>query len=119
MPAIKRVAFLSLHSSPMEQPGSGDAGGMNVYIRGLAAALAESGVEVDIFTRATSAGQPAVERPDPGVRVYNVTARKPVAPPWSPHGWAACPAPSLTAGADLIRICCRLSSPEARPPAIP
>jgi D-inositol-3-phosphate glycosyltransferase len=61
----------------MEQPGSGDAGGMNVYIRGLAAALAESSVEVDIFTRATSAGQPAVERPDPGVCVYNVTAGPP------------------------------------------
>ena len=67
MSAIKRVAFLSLHTSPMEQPGSGDAGGMNVYILGLAAALAKSGVEVDIFARATSAGQPAVERPDPGV----------------------------------------------------
>ncbi|WP_442863632.1 D-inositol-3-phosphate glycosyltransferase [Arthrobacter sp. FW305-BF8] len=61
----------------MEQPGSGDAGGMNVYIRGLAAALADSGVEVDIFTRATSAGQPAVEHPRPGVRVHNVTAGPP------------------------------------------
>ena len=77
MSAIKRVAFLSLHTSPMEQPGSGDAGGMNVYIRGLAAALAESGIEVDVFTRATSAGQPAVEHPHPGVRIYNVTAGPP------------------------------------------
>jgi D-inositol-3-phosphate glycosyltransferase len=71
---IKRVAFLSLHTSPMEQPGSGDAGGMNVYIRGLASALAESGVEVEIFTRSTDAGQPAVEHPDPGVCVHNVLA---------------------------------------------
>ena len=55
MTAIKRVAFLSLHTSPMEQPGSGDAGGMNVYIRGLASALAENGVEVEIFTRSTDA----------------------------------------------------------------
>jgi D-inositol-3-phosphate glycosyltransferase len=77
MSSIKRVAFLSLHTSPMEQPGSRDAGGMNVYIRGLAAALAESGVEVDIFTRGTSAGQPAVEHPHPGVRVHNVTAGPP------------------------------------------
>jgi D-inositol-3-phosphate glycosyltransferase len=71
---IRRVAFLSLHTSPMEQPGSGDAGGMNVYIRSLASALAETGVEVDIFTRATDAGRPAVERPCPGVCVHNVAA---------------------------------------------
>jgi D-inositol-3-phosphate glycosyltransferase len=77
MPVIKRVAFLSLHTSPMEQPGSGDAGGMNVYIRGLASALAETGIEVEIFTRSTSAGQPAVEHPDPGVCVHNVLAGPP------------------------------------------
>ncbi len=77
MPLIKRVALLSLHTSPMEQPGSGDAGGMNVYIRELASALAEAGVEVEIFTRATSAGQPAVEHPDPGVCVHNVLAGPP------------------------------------------
>lgn len=74
MTLIKRVAFLSLHTSPMEQPGSGDAGGMNVYIRGLASALAENGVEVEIFTRSTDARQPAVEHPDPGVCVHNVFA---------------------------------------------
>ena len=77
MSLIKRVAFLSLHTSPMEQPGSGDAGGMNVYIRGLASALAEIGVEVEIFTRSTDAGQPAVEHPDPGVCVHNVFAGPP------------------------------------------
>jgi D-inositol-3-phosphate glycosyltransferase len=71
---IRRVALLSLHTSPMEQPGSGDAGGMNVYIRELASALAEAGVEVEIFTRSTSAKQPAVEHPDPGVCVHNVFA---------------------------------------------
>ncbi|MFM9429192.1 D-inositol-3-phosphate glycosyltransferase [Arthrobacter sp. MP_2.3] len=74
MSLIRRVAFLSLHTSPMEQPGSGDAGGMNVYIRALAAALAETGVEVEIFTRSTSAGQAAVEHPSPGVCVHNVAA---------------------------------------------
>jgi D-inositol-3-phosphate glycosyltransferase len=71
---IRRVAFLSLHTSPMEQPGSGDAGGMNVYVRALAAALAETGIEVEIFTRSTSARQPAVEHPAPGVCVHNVLA---------------------------------------------
>jgi D-inositol-3-phosphate glycosyltransferase len=74
---IRRVAFLSLHTSPMEQPGSGDAGGMNVYVRALAAALAETGVEVEIFTRSTSATQPAVEHPSPGVCVHNVLAGPP------------------------------------------
>lgn len=47
-----RIAMLSLHTSPLAQPGSGDAGGMNVYVRQLAAALAGRGVGVDIFTRA-------------------------------------------------------------------
>ena len=74
MALITRVAFLSLHTSPLEQPGSGDAGGMNVYIRSLATALAENGVEVDIFTRATDSLRPAVEHPSPGVRVHNVAA---------------------------------------------
>jgi D-inositol-3-phosphate glycosyltransferase len=74
MALIRRVALLSLHTSPMEQPGSGDAGGMNVYVRGLASALAETGVEVEIFTRSTDAGQPAVEFPGPGVRVHNILA---------------------------------------------
>ncbi|MFK0001889.1 D-inositol-3-phosphate glycosyltransferase [Paenarthrobacter sp. NPDC090522] len=74
MTLIRRVAFLSLHTSPMEQPGAGDAGGMNVYVRALAMALAETGVEVEIFTRATKAGQPAVEHPGPNVCVHNVMA---------------------------------------------
>lgn len=77
MSLIRRVAFLSLHTSPMEQPGSGDAGGMNVYVRSLAMALAELGVEVEIFTRSTSADQPAVEHPGPGVCVHNVLAGPP------------------------------------------
>ncbi|MDQ0031031.1 D-inositol-3-phosphate glycosyltransferase [Arthrobacter bambusae] len=77
MSLIRRVAFLSLHTSPMEQPGSGDAGGMNVYVRALAMALADLGVEVEIFTRSTSADQPAVEHPGPGVCVHNVLAGPP------------------------------------------
>ncbi|MCU1519275.1 MAG: D-inositol-3-phosphate glycosyltransferase [Pseudarthrobacter sp.] len=74
MVPIRRVALLSLHTSPLEQPGSGDAGGMNVYIRELASALAETGVEVEIFTRSTSANQHALEHPGPGVCVHNVSA---------------------------------------------
>ena len=52
----RRVAMLSMHTSPLEQPGTGDAGGMNVYVVELARQLAALGIEVEIFTRATSSG---------------------------------------------------------------
>ena len=42
--SVQRLAVLSLHTSPLVQPGSGDSGGMNVYVRELAASLAQSGV---------------------------------------------------------------------------
>ena len=53
-----RVAMLSVHTSPLDQPGTGDAGGMNVYVLELARALAARGARVEIFTRATSSDQP-------------------------------------------------------------
>ncbi|WP_374952965.1 D-inositol-3-phosphate glycosyltransferase [Arthrobacter sp. ZGTC212] len=66
--------MLSLHTSPLEQPGSGDAGGMNVYVRSVAVELAATGVEVEIFTRATDRHQrPSVELV-PGVTVRHVEA---------------------------------------------
>jgi D-inositol-3-phosphate glycosyltransferase len=46
--------MISLHTSPLDQPGTGDAGGMNVYVIELAKRLADRGINVDIFTRATS-----------------------------------------------------------------
>jgi D-inositol-3-phosphate glycosyltransferase len=46
-----RVAVVSLHTSPLDQPGSGDSGGMNVFIRAAAERLAAGGLEVDVFTR--------------------------------------------------------------------
>src|SRR5690242_15801447 len=49
----RRVAMLSVHTSPLHQPGTGDAGGMNVYIVELAQRLAEINIEVEVFTRAT------------------------------------------------------------------
>ena len=51
---MRRLAVLSLHTSPLAQPGTGDGGGMNVYVRELASALARSGVGCDVFTRAWS-----------------------------------------------------------------
>ncbi|MBX9244847.1 D-inositol-3-phosphate glycosyltransferase [Actinotalea ferrariae] len=69
-----RVAMLSVHTSPLDQPGTGDAGGMNVYVTDLARALARRGAEVEIFTRATSSDQPDVVPLDDGVLVRHVPA---------------------------------------------
>ncbi|MFB4311999.1 D-inositol-3-phosphate glycosyltransferase [Actinomadura sp. GTD37] len=71
---INRVATVSVHTSPLDQPGTGDAGGMNVYIVEVAKRLAARGVEVDIFTRATSRALPPVVELAPGVLVRNVVA---------------------------------------------
>ncbi len=61
-----RVAMLSVHTSPLDQPGTGDAGGMNVYVAELSRALARRGAQVEIFTRATRSGQPEVTSLDHG-----------------------------------------------------
>jgi len=71
---LGRVAMVSLHTSPLDQPGTGDAGGMNVYVLELARRLAERDVEVDIFTRATASRLPAVVEAAPGVRVRHIVA---------------------------------------------
>ncbi|MDR7302333.1 D-inositol-3-phosphate glycosyltransferase [Haloactinomyces albus] len=70
----RRVAVFSLHTSPLEQPGTGDAGGMNVYIAQTATRMAELGTEVEIFTRATSSEIPPVAELAPGVTVRSVVA---------------------------------------------
>jgi D-inositol-3-phosphate glycosyltransferase len=68
------VAVLSVHTSPLAQPGTGDAGGMNVYVLQSALNMAARGVEVEIFTRATSSADPSTVRVAPGVLVRNVVA---------------------------------------------
>ncbi|SCE75869.1 D-inositol-3-phosphate glycosyltransferase [Micromonospora viridifaciens] len=73
-PQPRRTAILSVHTSPLHQPGTGDAGGMNVYIVEVARRLAEAGVEVEIFTRATSGDLPPVVEMAPGVHVRHITA---------------------------------------------
>jgi len=70
----RRVAMLSMHTSPLEQPGIGDAGGMNVYIVELARQLATLGTEVEVFTRASSSKLPPVTELMPGVLVRHVPA---------------------------------------------
>jgi len=71
---IRRLAMISLHTSPLDQPGTGDAGGMNVYVIELSRRLAEQGIEVDIFTRATSSALPTVVEAADGVLVHNIHA---------------------------------------------
>ena len=71
---MRRLAVLSLHTSPLAQPGTGDGGGMNVYVRELTAALARTGVACDVFTRAWSADLPDVVDVEPGLRVHHVPA---------------------------------------------
>jgi len=71
---VRRVAVFSVHTSPLHQPGTGDAGGMNVYIAEVARELAEAGVEVEIFTRATSSDLPPIVPLAPGVSVRHVIA---------------------------------------------
>jgi D-inositol-3-phosphate glycosyltransferase len=66
--------MLSVHTSPLAQPGSGDAGGMNVYVHALASALARAGVGVDVLTRAEHPEQPPVVVVEPGFRVLHVDA---------------------------------------------
>jgi D-inositol-3-phosphate glycosyltransferase len=73
-PRSPRVAMLSVHTSPLDQAGTGDAGGMNVYVLELSRALARRGAEVEIYTRATSSSQPKVTDVEPGVRVLHVPA---------------------------------------------
>ena len=71
-----RVAMISFHTNPLEQPGVGNAGGMNVYVAQLAYALADLGVEVELFTRANSAAgskRIIVEKQvRPGVRLWEI-----------------------------------------------
>ncbi|OBI82915.1 D-inositol-3-phosphate glycosyltransferase [Mycobacterium asiaticum] len=66
--------MLAVHTSPLAQPGTGDAGGMNVYVLQSALHLARRGIEVEIFTRATASADPAIVHVEPGVLVRNVVA---------------------------------------------
>ncbi len=70
----RRVAMLSVHTSPLERPGTGDAGGLNVYVVETARRLARRGTEVEIFTRATDGSQAETVELTEGVLVHHVPA---------------------------------------------
>jgi D-inositol-3-phosphate glycosyltransferase len=63
-----------MHTSPLAQPGSGDGGGMNVYVRELSTALARAGVTCEVFTRACRSDQPETVWVEPGFAVHHVPA---------------------------------------------
>jgi D-inositol-3-phosphate glycosyltransferase len=70
----RRIATLSVHTSPLDQPGTGDAGGLNVYVVEVAKRLAARGTEVEIFTRAVCRDTPPLAELVPGVLVRSVVA---------------------------------------------
>lgn len=73
----KRVAMVSMHTSPVARLGGKETGGMNVYVRELTRALALRGIQVDVFTRASDASLPFVDTASLGVknaRVINIPA---------------------------------------------
>jgi D-inositol-3-phosphate glycosyltransferase len=65
---------VSLHTSPLDQPGTGDSGGMNVYVRAAAERLAHRGFDVDVFTRRRAPEIAEIEELAPGAQVVHVTA---------------------------------------------
>lgn len=71
---MRRLAVLSFHTSPLVQPGVGDSGGMNVYVRELVTSLAQAGVPSDVFTRRWADDLPEVVEVEPGFRVVHVPA---------------------------------------------
>jgi len=102
-----RVGLLSVHTSPLEQPGSGDSGGMNVYLTAVARRLVARGTDVHVFTRAGGADLPPTVTTADGVAVHHLAAGPPGVPKadLASHlcafylGFAAHPA---TRGLDLV-----------------
>jgi D-inositol-3-phosphate glycosyltransferase len=96
---VKRVAMLSVHTSPLDQPGTGDAGGMNVYVTELARRLADLDVAVEVFTRATSSDLPDLVEVAPGVSVRHVAAG-----PYEGLAKEDLPGQLCTFARDLLRV---------------
>ena len=74
---MARLAVISYHTSPLAQPGTGDGGGMNVYVRELSSALARLGNEVDVYTRRDNPFVLDTVNVEPGFRVHNISAGPP------------------------------------------
>ncbi|MGO4958486.1 glycosyltransferase [Luteococcus sp. Sow4_B9] len=71
---MARIGFISLHTSPLDSPGSKDAGGMNVVEVHQAKALADRGHIVELVTRRDNTELPDVVEIHPGVTVRQIVA---------------------------------------------
>lgn len=69
-----RIAMISEHASPLAVLGGADAGGQNVYVGALAAALAARGHHVDVYTRRDAPDLPVTAELCAGVTVVHVPA---------------------------------------------
>jgi len=63
-----------MHTSPLVDPGEGDAGGMNVYLHELSSSMAARGVEVDVYTRRDRPDLEDMIEVTPGYRVHHLTS---------------------------------------------
>ena len=72
MSVNRRVATLMVHTSPLDQAGIGDAGGMNIYVCEAAQNMAAMGVKVNIFTRRNNPDVADIVEVSPGVRVIQL-----------------------------------------------
>ena len=103
---LRRVATLSVHTSPLDQPGAGDAGGMNVYIAHLCAALARAGHRVEVFTLDTSpdaASAPSVRSHPPRKQSFVTLA--------GPMSWRSSPMRSVARAPARGRWCASAATP--------
>lgn len=64
--------ILSIHTSPFDQPGVGNAGGMNVYVRNLAASLARNYSNSHVITINFS-GASFSKQIEPGMTLHSVS----------------------------------------------
>src|SRR6202162_1562841 len=72
--AGRRIAVISMHTSPTASLGQNGNGGLNVYVREVSTAFSERGIATDIFTRRQSPEDPAIESFAPLSRVIYLPA---------------------------------------------
>ena len=71
---MRKLAVLSMHTSPLAQPGVGDGGGMNVYVREVSLALEQAGIISTVFTRRVDGETPKVMTFGNGLKVVQINA---------------------------------------------
>jgi D-inositol-3-phosphate glycosyltransferase len=72
--APRRIAVISMHTSPTASLGQNANGGLNVYVREVCSAFSDRGIATDVFTRKQWADEPQVELLAPSSRVIYLPA---------------------------------------------